>query len=296
MKICRACGQSILTPNWQCSACGKQTERRDGVWLFAPEIVEDNDMYASTWHDKLFHAEASHFWFLSRNRLLIWAFGKYFPNASSFLELGCGTGFVAAGITQAYSRLRMSLGDMFLGGLQYAASRVPEAALYQLDVRQLPFDQEFDTIGLFDVLEHIDDDARVLKEAYRAVKPGGGILLTVPQHPSLWSAIDDASGHKRRYTHQELTEKVRQAGFEVSFATSFISLLLPIMMLSRRRKRRAQEKYDIMAEFKLPHIINRFLEQVLRIEYQLIRLGCRFSVGGSLLMVAERRPTDIKNV
>ena len=287
MKICQACHQAILSTDWCCSACGTQIEQRDGVWMFAPEVGEKNDMYASTWHDRLFRAEAGHFWFVSRNRLILWALQRYFPHTSTFLELGCGTGFVAAGIKQAHPKLTMFLGDLFVSGLRYAASRVPDATLFQLDIRHLPFEREFDVIGLFDVLEHIDDDVAVLKETYRAVKPDGGILITVPQHPSLWSPIDAVSGHKRRYRRSELAEKVCQAGFEPIFMTSFVSLLLPLMIVSRVLRRSPKKEADLMVEFDISPTLSRLLERILRIECQMIQAGCRFMAGGSLLMVAK---------
>ena len=75
-----------------------------------------------------------------------------------------------------------------------AVSRVPDVQLYQLDGRRLPFEEEFDVVGAFDVLEHVDDDGLVLAQMHQATKPGGGIIVSVPQHPWLWSAVDEFSG------------------------------------------------------------------------------------------------------
>ena len=68
----------------------------------------------------------------------------------------------------------------------------------------------------------------------QALSPGGGLLLTVPQHPILWHALDDYSQHKRRYRWREMTMKLVGAGFEVIRTTSFVSLLLPAAFVSRR--------------------------------------------------------------
>lgn len=58
--------------------------------------------------------------------------------------------------------------------------------------KAFPFRKEFDTIGVFDVLEHVHEDEQILAQMHRAVHPdGGGIMLTVPQHPWLWSPTDE---------------------------------------------------------------------------------------------------------
>jgi SAM-dependent methyltransferase len=56
------------------------------------------------------------------------------------------------------------------------------AVLFQMDARKIPFESEFDVIGAFDVLEHIEEDEKALAQIFHAVLPGGGLILTVPQH------------------------------------------------------------------------------------------------------------------
>ena len=142
-------------------------------------------------------------------------------------------------------------------------------------------------VGAFDVLEHIEDDQAVLGQLFQAVRPGGGLLLTVPQHPSLWSEADVRACHKRRYTRQELVRKVESAGFQTRRVTSFVTLLLPFLWVSRRRKRQAGNG-SVNAEFQMNRWLNRFLEAVLRLETCLIRRGSCFPAGGSLLLVAQK--------
>jgi hypothetical protein len=140
-------------------------------------------------------------------------------------------------------------------------------------------------IGAFDVLEHIDDDEGVLEQLAIASKPGGGILLTVPQHPWLWSASDEYGEHKRRYRRGELVAKVTAAGFEVRRVTSFVSLLLPAMALMRMfaHVRRPDPSSELRATRA-----DRVLERVLDVERALIARGHDLPLGGSLLMVAKR--------
>jgi SAM-dependent methyltransferase len=143
-------------------------------------------------------------------------------------------------------------------------------------------------VGAFDVLEHLDEDVMALQEIHRALRPGGGAILLVPQHPRLWSRMDTVARHVRRYTRRELLRKVRAAGFEPVTATSFVSTLLPAMVVSRAARRLLGRAYDPVAELQ-PGPLNAVFERLLSGERWLIERGVSFPVGGSLLVVARRR-------
>ena len=232
-------------------------------------------------------AEQRSFWFRSRNELILWAMRRYFRDAADMLEVGCGTGFVLAGIHGTFPELRLVGGELFAAGLEVAARRVPEAELLQMDARRIPFRSEFDVVGAFDVLEHIEEDDLALAEMREALRPGGGLILTVPQHPRLWSVVDDYSHHVRRYRREELLSKVEDAGFQVLRSTSFVSLLLPVLALSRVRLRR-RETFDPLSEYRMPRFVDSALGWVLGAERALIRVGLALPVGGSLFLVARR--------
>lgn len=234
----------------------------------------------------LAQAEAGHWWFRSRNRLILWVLKTRVITFSSFLEIGCGTGFVLEGISKAFPHTMLFGSEYFEEGLVHARARLPQAALSQLDATQLSEREHYDVIGAFDVIEHIEEDERVLANVSRALKPGGWLLVTVPQHRWLWSVVDEQACHVRRYTREELVGKLRSAGLSVDFVTSFVSLLVPLMWLSRWRAR--DESYDPMAEFRIPSWLNDLLEGVMRLELALIKLGVRWPVGGSLLLLARK--------
>lgn len=141
-------------------------------------------------------------------------------------------------------------------------------------------------LACHDVIEHIQRDDLALVNMAQALEPGGSLVLTVPQHRWLWSPVDALSGHQRRYRRQELVDRVQAAGLEVRYVTSFVSLLLPLMWLSRHRS--SGDAVDAMAEFTIPAPVNAALEAVMRLEEALLRLGLRFPAGGSLLLVARR--------
>lgn len=116
----------------------------------------------------------------------------------------------------------------------------------------------------------------------------GGILLTVPQHPFLWSVVDEYACHKRRYTKRELIKKVEDAGFQIVHTTSFVSFLLPVMLLSRMKRQKRRNNFEPVSELKINPYLNMIFENVLAIERTFIKYEFSFPAGGSLLMIAQR--------
>jgi len=96
--------------------------------------------------------------------------------------------------------------------------------------------------------------------------------------------------HVRRYTGSELRQKLARAGFEIVKMTSFVSLLLPLMMMSRLTRRTESPDYDPLAELRIGRLTNMLLELALDAERAVIRTGLPLPFGGSLLAVARRTP------
>lgn len=288
VKKCIACSHHYESDVWKCPHCNTTPDVSDGFEIFCPEFAFENTGFKASFFENLSKIEEGSFWFRSRNRLIIWALSNYFPNAHSFFEIGCGTGYVMTGVHKAFPELQVSGSEIHLAGLPYARQRLPSASLYQMDARVIPFYEEFDVIGAFDVLEHIEEDRIVLKEMYDAVRPGGGILLTVPQHAWLWSDVDDYSFHKRRYAKSDFLEKIVSAGFRVQRVTSFVSFLLPLMMIARLRYSLPFGKVDHNLEFKMGDGLNRFLENIMNLEISMIFKNANFQMGGSLFVVATK--------
>jgi SAM-dependent methyltransferase len=286
-KICLSCGQRFAGERWRCPSCGHEPSA-NGYVSFAPELAADT-VFDPRFFADLAVTEAASFWYRGRNALILWALNRYFPEATSFLEIGCGTGFDLAGIRDHLPHLELAGAELSAVGLEVARGRLPDVPLYQMDARRIPFENAFDVIGAFDILEHIDRDDEVLAQAHQAARPGGGLLLSVPQHRWLWSPLDDVSGHWRRYDRADLLAKLRRVGFTPLRATSFMSLLLPVMALSRLRSRRAGQCDDPFGELRLGRLTNRVLELVFDVERSMIRAGTSFRLGGSLFVVARKQ-------
>jgi SAM-dependent methyltransferase len=243
--------------------------------------------FDTTQFKALAEAEGESFWFRARNRVVLWALATWFADARSLLEVGCGTGYVLQAISEAFTELELNAVDLHAEGLAYARRRVPRAQFAQADARALPFRDRFDVVGAFDVVEHVADDVSVLASLRDAARPGGGVLLTVPQHAFLWSDFDDASHHIRRYGRGELEAKARIVGLDVIASTSFIALLLPLMVGSRLLPRGNRPR-SIAGELRNPRPIEAVLRAVSDVELALLKQNVRFGFGGSRLVVARR--------
>jgi len=291
LRLCLRCGAEYQGESWHCVRCGYEPARINGYPAFAPEHAGGAAGYDPAHFSELARLEAENFWFRARNLLIAWAIGRYCRGARNLLEVGCGTGFVLAGIAAAFPSMSLAGGESASEGLTFAAIRVPGASFMQLDARRIPFSAEFDVVAAFDVIEHIEDDRAVLQQLRAAATPGGGVLITVPQHRGLWSEYDARAGHIRRYRARELRAKVMEAGLEIVRMTSFVALLLPFMYFSRLAQRTPRAGYDPLAELRIAPWLNRILETALDAERALIQAGMNFPAGGSLLVVA-RRPAS----
>jgi len=288
MKLCPNCGDTRVDGAWNCQACGT-APRSDSAFIeLAPHLASHSSGFKPEYFERLARVEEGNFWFRARNRLICSVAAPFMKSGASYCEVGCGTGYVLAAFVKAFPSVKFSATEIYSDALSFASERSPTASLYQMDARAIPFSAEFDAMGTFDVLEHIEEDETVLSELHRALKPKGTLLITVPQHRFLWSQQDEHACHVRRYTRKEIQMKLQRAGFRVAFSTSFVSLLLPAMYLSRQRSRVEDAQYDFTSDLQLSRPVNAIMTAVMAIEYVLIRLGVRFPFGGSLLIVAQK--------
>lgn len=289
MKKCLSCNATFQPTTTRCPACGAEPGMLEGFTAYAPSLTQGGGGFKATYFADIARFEAWYFWFRARNKLIIWALGKYCPGFRSFLEIGCGTGYVVSGIAKAYPNVKLHGSEIFTAGLEYAAARHSKVVFMQMDARNLPFVDEYDAIGAFDVLEHIEEDDQVLVQIYDALKQRGVMLLTVPQHAWLWSPIDDYSCHVRRYSAKGIHEKIKAAGFDILRSTSFVTSLLPPMTAVRMiQKLNSAKVIDATAEHRIAPWLNRVFEMVMWVEIAMIRTGMNLPLGGSRLIVARK--------
>lgn len=258
------------------------------------------ESYDPHYFEPLFAAEERHFWFVARNKVICALSRKAVSGIVDphLLEVGCGTGNVLQALEKNLPQTQIFGIDLFHEGLSFARRRV-KSSLIQADLASPPVKSTFDLVGLFDVLEHIKEDTSALRQIFRLVKPGGSLLLTVPADPRLWSYFDLASHHVRRYTADELREKVTEAGFDVEFLSPYITITHPFLWLGRKtiEKTISFQESEIQKsaekEFKIIPIINEIICGLLSFEAGWLEKGRTLPFGSSLVMTARRPVTSL---
>jgi SAM-dependent methyltransferase len=198
------------------------------------------------------------------------------------LEVGCGIGtYTAEMAVGARKIVAMDMERAFVDEAVRRLGQHPNVRLICGDATEAdalkPNDEAFDTVVLLDVLEHIEDDVALLAGLRARLAPGGHLVLKVPAMPSLYSPMDEAIGHWRRYDKKVLIEVISRAGLEVVRVWAFNAAAVPGWWWNGRvRKLRSPPQEQVA-------LYNR-LVPVLRPLDRLARLFC----GASLLAVARR--------
>ena len=258
----------------------------DGTWI---SDKVSSVSYPEGGNEFCFGVEEASFWFRHRNACIAAAVERW-PPGGAFLDIGGGNGYVARGL-QALG-IDVALIEPGPVGARNAVKRgvrqVVCAALEDVDFQP----GAVPAAGLFDVVEHIQDDTGFLRGVHRLLAPGGRLYLTAPAYQWLWSPEDDLAGHYRRYTLGGLCRVAERAGFQVEFPTCFFTFLpLPILLVrvlpyrigAVRRGAHARSDHK-----KLDGPGGRVLQQVMRWEAGRIRKGRACSFGGSCLVVARK--------
>lgn len=209
-------------------------------------------------------------------------------NSLRAIDLGCGTGGKAIYLKK-FSRKVYGL-DLSMDALEFCKGEA-EIPLTQASIERIPFkNTSFSIVNAFDVLEHVEDDISVLKEIRRIMTDKGSLVITVPAFMSLWSQHDVANFHKRRYSAEELTQKLEKAGFKVkriSYINCFLfPFVLAVRIVQRYFARSSSENKRTRVE-DIPGFLNNILSGILYFEANLIR-KVNFPFGVAIVCVAQK--------
>jgi SAM-dependent methyltransferase len=112
-----------------------------------------------------------------------------------------------------------------------AAERGVTSIESDLESLRLP-SESIHCVGLFDVLEHVENRPKLLSEIGRCLKNEGSLIITVPAVTWLWSKADEDVGHFLRYSRRTIKSELAQNGFEVQSSNyMFFSLVFPLLLL-----------------------------------------------------------------
>ncbi|EHQ35444.1 class I SAM-dependent methyltransferase [Methanoplanus limicola] len=235
----------------------------------------------------MYSAESKNFWFRVRNYIIGETLLKHVPVNSNIIEVGSGTGFVSKYLKEI--GYITNCGELFSEGLKYCQIRNSGYKYWEFNLCEPVFKEEFDAYCAFDVLEHIDDDTTAIQNIYLGLKKKGKVFLTVPACKKLWSDADSGAGHKRRYSADEIREKMEKAGFKIIKISYFMTFLFPIIFASRicmnkNSTHKKAVKENIM-ELQINPILNWIFYWIFRMEVPLLRY-INLPFGSSLLCIA----------
>lgn len=178
--------------------------------------------------------ESRHWWFTARRDILARMIGLLdLPKSANILEVGCGTGGNLDMLAKFGKVSALEMDDTARDiALKKTGNRYDIRSGYCPDV--IPFkDQRFDLICMFDVLEHIEQDADTLKALKQLLEKNGRILLTVPAYQWLYGAHDEFLHHKRRYSANQLRSTIAAAGLRSVKMSFFNTILFPLAAIVR---------------------------------------------------------------
>lgn len=251
--------------------------------------------YAAHGHAECFGVEDGSFWFRHRNACIGAVVARHPPPLGPILDLGGGNGFVAQHLE------RMGHGVVLLEPGETGAAnachhrRLQAVVCATLD--QAKFAPRcFGGVGLFDVIEHIDDDRGFLQQVAGLLPPGGRLYATVPCHSWLWSQADVEAGHFRRYTLHSMAGLLEPL-FRIEFASYLFAPLVPPQALLRALPYRLGKRSSAVLTREAEHgggggaagIAVRVLDSVLSLEAHRLRSGGAIPFGASAIVAASRR-------
>jgi len=155
------------------------------------------------------------------------------------LEIGSGIGNLTRALVKGRPRyVATDINPEHLARLKSRFPQRPNLEVHYCDLTSPadfePFANSMDTVICLNVLEHIGDDALGLRNIFSILDHGGRALILVPEGQSVFGTIDEALGHFRRYSEEELKTKMETAGFHVEQILRFNRVSRPAWFVSGR--------------------------------------------------------------
>ncbi|MDQ6746117.1 MAG: class I SAM-dependent methyltransferase [Actinomycetota bacterium] len=236
--------------------------------------------------------ERTHFWFVGRRRIFFHLLDRELAGRTDakILDVGCGAGGMLAPLGRYGEVTGVDMQPELVEFCrQRGFARVCVGSAYELPAAAA----SIDLLTLFDTIEHVPDDERVLREVRRVLVPGGRVFISVPAYGFLYANNDRVAHHERRYTAGPLRRKLIAAGLEpiqvTYFNTFLFPAILPAVMAKKLRERFVDPQDQTNLSHDVPGGVNRVLAGVMGGERHLLaRRSLPF--GHSIVAIA-RRPS-----
>ncbi len=231
--------------------------------------------------------ENSYWWFTARNAIVGRVIDKVCKGlraGDELLDAGCGTGGFAGYIAQKFKVIGLDTSEL---ALEYCRKR-GLTNLYCTTLDGFPKDEwNVRIITMLDVVEHIEDDAGVVRQAYDILPSGGWFVAAVPAYQWLWSRHDEIHMHQRRYNRKKFVKLLAEAGFTIEYHSYFNFFLFLPAALKRLLSKLFGEKEPPAPVDEVSPAVNRLFNSVFGFERRFMP-ALRFPFGVSFLAVAKK--------
>ena len=189
----------------------------------------DHDVYR-----RMAEIQDRHWWYEGRREILASLITRLnLPKSIRILEAGCGPGANLKMLSR-FGEVSAFEPDDFAINYCREHSGIPAERLSTGFLpTPIPFQQPFDLVGAFDVIEHVEADLESLKALCELTTPGGYALFTVPAFPFLWSQHDVVNHHKRRYVRDDFAALLEKSGYKINYISYYNITLFPLVAAVR---------------------------------------------------------------
>lgn len=257
-------------------------------------VLEKNISYPYIGNEDCYLLEENSQWFQARNKVLERTFMD-FSFDGDFIDVGAGNGYQLSYFQKGIFKkigIKSGMCEPGMVGCSNAANRGVEN-IYCCLFDELPIEKfNISAIGLFDVIEHIEDDLSFLNDIVKRVPIGTKIYVTVPALKSLWSSEDEYGGHFRRYNRNDVKRILDNTNLKFIYSSYFFSYYVPFVWLLRVLPEKMGMKYtnEVLASkekdyHKRSKKLNGLLNFLHWIEMKLSKIGIKPLFGTSLLIV-----------
>lgn len=262
----------------------------DSIWF--SQKNETKIHYPEQGNSIFSQIEEKSFWYIHRNNVIVEIIKKHINPKSIFFEIGGGNGYVLSKIKDEGFDCVMLEPD--LNGILIAQKRGINNLICSNFYDACFKNNTIPNIGIFDVLEHIEDENMFLNSLFNSLEINGKLIITVPAYNFLWSDEDNHDGHFRRYNIKNISEVLIKHGFKIDYKSYFFSVLpIPIFILRTIPTfLKIKRKYSVETYQKENTIDNTFLMSLLKKiwewEILFLKKDKKIRFGGSILIVASK--------
>jgi ubiquinone/menaquinone biosynthesis C-methylase UbiE len=237
--------------------------------------------------------EKVHWWWAGRRRLVKLLLSKFKPYPKNILDVGCGTGETLSFLRDIFPKSSLYGVDCSPKAVAFSKARLHKK-IFKASALKLPFSSNsFDAILFLDVLEHISEHEKALREAKRVLKPHGIVIITSPAIKLIWSEHDSKQGHKRRYSKADVFDLANTSGMKIKYLNYFNFVFSPpimaIRLLSRFKMFRFLVRYNYGLNYDVARlsIANTLLTKLISTEVKLAN-KISYPFGISIISVFEK--------